>query len=373
MVKNRFRQHMLTEILLDVGCTQLSALPLSWFNDTPTEFMDAIQPIGILQPEEVALWHSDFQRIGATYKRNNPLSQCDPFGVKWHEDPNSGFSPILHPIEDRHSPLPPATQLSFTHQGVYRPYTIFDAPVPGILGLAFLMRGYWNLLSDFAHDPISAHRILDWSTELVLQYYQQLFDSTEISADIVFYGDDIAFVNGTFLSEEMYRAFLFPKMRRVLCWLKNQSQAAILFHSCGDISPYIDDLVQLEIDILNVDTGIKNMSLDKLRAQIPNTMVLYGGVDLCEIGCLLRKGDVALLAKRLQFLKLIMPWIAATTEPPTTQEGMRDCITAITTLKSNAKLFEKLSQVTDWQELASQLINEYRQSDLGVSHGVEAL
>jgi uroporphyrinogen decarboxylase len=70
--------------------------------------------------------------------------------------------------------------------------------------------------------------------------------------DIIATGDDIGMQNTIMMSLEMYREWLKPRFARVIAAARAEKPDVLIhYHSCGYVEPYIPDLLEAGIDILN--------------------------------------------------------------------------------------------------------------------------
>jgi uroporphyrinogen decarboxylase len=74
----------------------------------------------------------------------------------------------------------------------------------------------------------------------------------EAGADILALGDDIGMQSTLMMSRDMYRAWLKPRLAKVIAAAKAaKPDILIQYHSCGYVLPLIEDLVEAGIDVLN--------------------------------------------------------------------------------------------------------------------------
>ena len=79
--------------------------------------------------------------------------------------------------------------------------------------------------------------------------------------------DDLATQSGLLMSLPMYRARLKPYHRKYFDFVKAHTSAAILYHSCGNITNLIDDLVEIGVDAINPVQVSALPETAKLKAQ----------------------------------------------------------------------------------------------------------
>jgi uroporphyrinogen decarboxylase len=96
--------------------------------------------------------------------------------------------------------------------------------------------------------------------------------------DSVFWYDDMGYKGRTFFSPEMYRDMLKPAHRRACDWARAHGIKTHL-HSCGNISAFIPDLVEIGLDMLNpleVKSGLDPVALKK---EYGDRLGFHGGLN----------------------------------------------------------------------------------------------
>jgi len=96
--------------------------------------------------------------------------------------------------------------------------------------------------------------------------------------DIIMIGDDLTGQAGPLFSPQFYREVVRPRQQRVINTIKKHSRAKIWYHTCGDCSEYIPDLIDMGIDILNpVQINTRGMDPKFLKAAYGKDLVFWGG------------------------------------------------------------------------------------------------
>lgn len=96
--------------------------------------------------------------------------------------------------------------------------------------------------------------------------------------DSVLWFDDLGYKGHQFFSVQRYREFLKPFHQRAIDWAHSKGIKAHL-HSCGDINPFVPELVEMGLDALNpleVKSGMDPVSLKK---KFGDSLVLHGGMN----------------------------------------------------------------------------------------------
>lgn len=114
---------------------------------------------------------------------------------------------------------------------------------------AWYIRGMENLMVDMSCEPEMAAWVFDRVTEQAIIRAESF---AEAGVDILFLGDDIGMQNGPMMSLEMYRTWLKPRLARVISSAKKiRPDLLVFYHSCGDASLFIPDLIDCGVDVLN--------------------------------------------------------------------------------------------------------------------------
>ena len=70
--------------------------------------------------------------------------------------------------------------------------------------------------------------------------------------DVLLLGDDIGTQRSIMMSPALYREWLKPRLAKVIARAREiKPDILIQYHSCGFIEPYIEDLIEVGVDILN--------------------------------------------------------------------------------------------------------------------------
>ncbi len=111
------------------------------------------------------------------------------------------------------------------------------------------LRGMENLMMDMLTDEPGAYFLFDRITELAVKRSAVYAGA---GVDHIHLGDDIGMQSTPMMSLELYRKWLKPRLQRVIAAAKEiNPDVLISYHSCGFVLPFIDDLLEVGIDILN--------------------------------------------------------------------------------------------------------------------------
>ena len=155
-------------------------------------------------------------------------------------------------------------------------YWIVGVTVTTIFETAWALRGLQQMLIDLATNPDLADEILDIPYRYHLAAARKL---VEMGVDMIWTGDDIGTQTGMLISPRMWRRFFKPRMATFIAELKAINPAVkVAYHSDGDITPVIPDLVEIGLDVLN-PIQPACMNPDDLERQFGDRLCFWGSID----------------------------------------------------------------------------------------------
>jgi len=114
---------------------------------------------------------------------------------------------------------------------------------------AWYLRSMERLLLDFADASAFATTLLDRITE---KRVVQARRYAELGADVICYGDDVGTQRGMLMSVRMWRTWLKPRLARTIAAARAiRPDVLVFYHSDGDVTAIISDLIEIGVDILN--------------------------------------------------------------------------------------------------------------------------
>jgi uroporphyrinogen decarboxylase len=100
----------------------------------------------------------------------------------------------------------------------------------------------------------------------------------ELGADMIWFGDDISSQQGMILSPAMWREFLKPRYSTLFAETKKaKPDVKIAYHSCGNCTAILDDLVEVGLDVLN---PLQPMAINpfEIKKRYGKRLALFGGL-----------------------------------------------------------------------------------------------
>jgi uroporphyrinogen decarboxylase len=155
-------------------------------------------------------------------------------------------------------------------------YWIVGVTVTTIFETAWALRGLEQMLVDFALEPDLVDALLEIPYRYHLTAAKKL---VELGVDMIWTGDDIGSQRGMLISPTHWRRSLKPRMANFVAELKAINPALkVAYHSDGDISPVIPELIEIGVDVLN---PIQPASMDPavIGQQFGDQLCFWGSID----------------------------------------------------------------------------------------------
>jgi len=124
----------------------------------------------------------------------------------------------------------------------------------------------------------------EWCMDMfshLLEVHIALFDmvwSAGYKFDVVRWPDDMGYKNKQFFSVDIYRNLLKPFHKRVIDWAHAKGLKAEL-HSCGNINPFVPELIEMGLDCLNPLEIKAGMDPIYLKKKYGDNLVFHGGIN----------------------------------------------------------------------------------------------
>jgi len=149
---------------------------------------------------------------------------------------------------------------------------------PSVFQHPTFLRRIDNLLMDMAAEPEMAHYIMDRFTDYYLDYYDRMLTAAKGKIDILRTADDMGMQHSLFISAEMFRTFVKPRLKKLVD-MAHSHGVKFMFHSCGAILPLIDDLIEIGVDILDpLQAAAEGMEPQVLKDGYGSRLCLHGGI-----------------------------------------------------------------------------------------------
>lgn len=137
--------------------------------------------------------------------------------------------------------------------------------------------GTERLLCALAEDPEWCKDIFSHELETNLALFDMIWDAG-YHFDCVSWPDDMGYKGHQFFSLPMYREVIKPFHQRAIDWAHQKGIKAYL-HSCGDVNPFVPELVAMGLDALNPLEVKAGMNPIQLKQNYGDKLVFQGGIN----------------------------------------------------------------------------------------------
>jgi uroporphyrinogen decarboxylase len=264
--------------------------------------------LGSIYPDEetLAKLGSDFRAVHlpapdyeVIREPDGTLCFRDEWGIRWTKKPGSHYFDVLDFIDvdsvadvgSLRWPEPDVasdewdrklSSLAVSAEDIHRRgfAAVLDFGVAP-LTMTQLILGFENSCVYLLWKPEVIEAIMEKVIEIYMRQAEAVFRATGSLVDAVYaFADDLGTQNSLWLSPEHYRRIVKPYHRRIVEFIRRCTASKIIFHSCGAVYPFIPDLLEIGIDVLNpVQVSAGGMDPLRLKREFGNDLVFWGGID----------------------------------------------------------------------------------------------
>lgn len=283
----------------------------------PGPIIDYSMGTVVPHPEIQKLVGSDVRRVGMNVFPPDIRDDKyrDGFGMILRRAvPHLYYDTIFHPlaeaeIEDLAEMAVPAADNPALYEGLRErtkelyettDYALFaDFGVPGFFETSQKLRGYEQLYCDLVLEQDFLRALWDRLLDLQKRFFRNYLSQVEPYVIAVGYADDLGMQDRPQLSPELYGQTLKPYHKEIFSYIHSFG-VRVMLHSCGDILPLMDDLMDAGVDIFNpVQTSASEMDVAVLKQKVGNRACFWGGIDEQHILCSASEEEVRAEVRRV--------------------------------------------------------------------------
>ena len=154
--------------------------------------------------------------------------------------------------------------------------------VEAVLWFGFDITHAWvagteRILFALIDDPEWVMDIIDTMLELNIAILDMVWEAG-YKFDSVIWFDDMGYKGHQFFSIQRYRDFLKPYHQRAIDWAHAKG-IKVHLHSCGNINPFIPELIEMGLDALNPLEVKAGMDTVSLKQKYGESLILHGGMN----------------------------------------------------------------------------------------------
>jgi uroporphyrinogen decarboxylase len=144
--------------------------------------------------------------------------------------------------------------------------------------MAWHMVGLEKTMIDLSMGESYVGALLDRVKEFSIGIGKRL---VELGVDGIWTGDDFGSQTGMMISPAMWRQVFKPRFAELFQELKSaNSDVMILYHSDGAVSPILDDLVEIGMDVFNpVQPNVPGHEPQDLKDKLGDRLSFWGAID----------------------------------------------------------------------------------------------
>ncbi|MBW2273541.1 MAG: hypothetical protein JRG96_09740 [Deltaproteobacteria bacterium] len=150
---------------------------------------------------------------------------------------------------------------------------------PGPFENSWQPLGFVNFTRCVYEKPQFVERVVSFHTDFYLRYLEAVMDS---GVELVLCGDDLGQKTGPMMRPALIEKLYGESYRRVADAVHRRGKK-LIFHSCGQIYPFLDKFVEWGFDGIITMEPTAGMELAKVREQVGHRLVLVGNLDVSRL------------------------------------------------------------------------------------------
>jgi uroporphyrinogen decarboxylase len=140
-----------------------------------------------------------------------------------------------------------------------------------------------ELLMIMMEDPAWFRDMVETAADLTLRLAKMFFDAG-FEPDVAFLYNDMAYVNGPLFSPKMYRELIMPS-DRMLCDFFHERGMPVLYHTDGDIRPFLPSMIEAGVNCLQPLEAKAKMDVRQLKGEYGDKLTFMGNIDARLMSC----------------------------------------------------------------------------------------
>ena len=227
---------------------------------------------------------------GYTGKARDPENGI--YFTEWGTPSTGDYSTYrLNPLESAESvsevdkyPYPDPNQYNFESAGQWaktlsEKYAIRGPYWQPLFCRACDLFGLEEALVKMVTQPAVFEAVIDRVFSYLAQFCENLLTACGDGMPIFCLGDDFATQRGIMMSPELWRKFLKPRYAKLFEIGKSKGKF-VWFHSCGDITAVLPDLIDIGMDVWEtVQLHTLPISAEELKKEYGKHITFFGGIN----------------------------------------------------------------------------------------------
>ena len=158
------------------------------------------------------------------------------------------------------------------------PYAVISGISGVVYEICWYMRGLEKWFMDLIKNRSFCEALMDQTLKFWKDWFRLFLDEVGDVVDVIMVGDDLAGQNGPMFNPKIYQELVKPRHKELVQYIRSRTKAKVWYHTCGSCDPFIPELMDNGIDILNpVQISARNMEPDRLKKDYGEKLVFWGG------------------------------------------------------------------------------------------------
>lgn len=144
---------------------------------------------------------------------------------------------------------------------------------------AFTLLGLERALTALVAEPDFIEALLKKLATINAEVTRRFLEITGPYLAVIRTSDDLATQRGPMMSPATYRRTIKPHHRRYFALIKQYTDAKVFYHSCGNVEPLLEDLVDAGVEVLNPVQVAALRDPAAIKAKFGKRLSYWGGID----------------------------------------------------------------------------------------------
>ena len=142
------------------------------------------------------------------------------------------------------------------------------------------VRGIQNFLMDLVLHPEYCHFLAEYFTKFYVEDFRRAYEASGKRIDLFLAYTDLGTQHSPMISLPTFREFVKPYLKR-LADTVHELGSALFFHSCGMVFPFIEEFIEIGVDVLDpIQPCSSLMQPEHLHQTFGNRLCFHGGINV---------------------------------------------------------------------------------------------
>lgn len=158
-----------------------------------------------------------------------------------------------------------------------------DFGFKGFWEIGYFIRGLEQSLIDLVANQSFWHAFMERMLEVNCAFAERFLAIAGPYLAAVRTADDLATQRGPLMSPKTYRSMIKPYQRQLNEVIKKHTDAKIFYHSCGNITAFLDDLIDAGFEVINPVQVSAIPDVAAMKSQYGDRLSFWGAIDTQDV------------------------------------------------------------------------------------------